>query len=63
MPGFVKIERRKVVSYKDGAVYKTKIVGFEWFPICKQPECYKVDSEDFMWVATTEYHFGEEPPK
>jgi len=45
MPGYVKLERWKVVEYRDGATYKTKRVGYMWFPINEQPECYVVDAE------------------
>lgn len=62
MPGWVKLEKRKVTQYKNGAVYKTKVIGNEWFSINAQPETYKVDENDYMWVSTLDYHFGPTKP-
>lgn len=62
MSGFVKLEKRQVTAWKDGAVYKTKVIGFDWFPISSQPECYKTDPQGIMWVSTSDYHFGKEAP-
>jgi len=63
MAGWVKLEKRKITQRKDDAIYRTKVVGFEWFDIAKAPECYKVDQDDCMWIATSDYHFGKDKPE
>jgi hypothetical protein len=63
MPGYVKLERWKVVEYRDGATYKTKRVGYMWFPISEQPECYVVDAEHHLWATGDDFYFGNQPPE
>lgn len=58
MSGFAKLDKYKVVEKKNGAVYKTKKVGFAWFPINSQPANYIEDETGHIWVSTTDYHFG-----
>lgn len=50
-----KYERRKVISWLDGAVFRTAGVGYQWFEVGKGPEVYVVDNQDLMWVTTDEY--------
>lgn len=65
MAGFVQYEKR-IVTMKDGAIYKTKIVARQWFPIEHQPEPYSIHEEAdrklYQWVPTGQYHFGKAPP-
>lgn len=62
MAGWTKMEKRKVTQFKDGAIYKTKVVGFEWFPINAQPPTNQLDPEGFIWCNTLDYHFGKDKP-
>lgn len=63
MSGWIKLEKRKVTEKRDNAIFKTKVVGYEWFAIQAQPQQYVEDSTGHMWVATTDYHFGKDKPQ
>lgn len=65
MTGFVQLEKRRIIARKEGAIWKTKVVALKWFPISEQPKCYEMFIEDgieYQWVATSNYHFGKNPP-
>lgn len=57
MPGYVKLEKFRIIERRNGTIYKTQSLGFEWFPINRQPE--PIDG-DIMWIRTLDYHFGSE---
>lgn len=62
MSYWAKFEKFQVVARKEGAIYKTKCVGFKWF---KSPNFPKTDSpgdDDCLWVPTGSYHFEVTPP-
>jgi hypothetical protein len=61
--GWTKLEKRQITEKRDGAVYKTKVVGFEWFPINNQPPLYVEDKDGFIWVSTSDFYFGKEKPQ
>lgn len=62
MAGWVKLEKRLITEKRDDAIYRTKVVGFEWFPIQAQPPSYQDDGTGHIWVATLDYHFGPTKP-
>jgi len=47
-----KYERWKVVSFKDGCIFKTKKIGFAWFIWGKGPDTNKLDSNNEFWCPT-----------
>lgn len=56
-------ERRVVTSFKDGAIYKTKVVGYKWFKAGQAPEIYTLDENNEMWCHTsTEPKFQKDEP-
>lgn len=68
MPMYLKYELRQVTQRKDGAVYKTKILGHHWFQAGKGPECYvKIVlpgiGDDLMYVATLDSVIDSRCPK
>jgi hypothetical protein len=63
VPLFNKYELRQVTERKDGAIFKTKILGYEWYEAGKGPECYKALEGDRMYVPTLDTKVGPECPK
>jgi len=56
---YVKLERFQILERRDGTIFKTKSIGFEWFPLKGKPETSSCrPDEDLMWVETGIYHFG-----
>lgn len=63
MAGYIKLEKRRA-ELKDGEVFKTRHVEFQWFPIDAQPKCYVLDdATNCAWYPTLDYHFGPTPPE
>ena len=61
MPGYTKMERRRVTEWKGDAIGKTVHVRFEWFEIGTTPEPYQLENDE-MWVSTIDCHFGSTKP-
>lgn len=57
------MERRKVTEWRDGHVFKTKVVGYEWFQSGKEPEAYQIDADGFTWANTQESIAQKEKPE
>lgn len=62
MPGWTKLEQRRVVEWRKKQIYRTEHVKFQWFEIAKQPELYTLDQNDCMWVATCDDYYGPTAP-
>ncbi len=64
---WTKLEKREIIVFKDNAIYRTRVVGYKWFPIEEQPELYKVtigeDGKPYQWCATSEYSWTQNRPK
>ena len=56
MPMWEKLEKRKVTEYRDGAVYKTKILKTEWFDVHSQeyPQLYHINEDNIQWCRSNE---------
>jgi hypothetical protein len=68
MPVYCKYEVRQVTARKDGAIYKTKIIGYHWFRMGEGPECYKTFSlpgigDDLQYCPTLETVLEARCPK
>lgn len=67
MPAWTKLEKRQITQFKDGAIYRTKIIGYEWFDVAKQPPLYVTirenDGNQYQWCSTSDYAFGAVKPK
>ena len=67
MPAWTKLEKRLITGFKDGCIYRTKIVGYEWFDTSKQPPLYTIireeDGKQYQWCSTIEYAFGAKKPE
>ena len=63
MSGWTKLEKRKITQRKEGAIYRTKVIGYEWFPINDQPKTNVPDADDCIWCPTLDYHFGKDKPE
>lgn len=66
MAAWVKLEKRLITEFRDGSIFRTKVVGFEWFELSKQPPLYTIireeDGKQYEWCSTTDYHFGSVKP-
>lgn len=62
MPGYAKVELRRVTQWKDDAVYRTTHVRFEWFELGTGPDLYTLNDDGEMWVATNDCYFGPSKP-
>lgn len=61
MPMWNEYEIRKVTERRDGAIFKTQVIGTEWFEVGKGPECY-IECGGIMYCATTNYVIQKDKP-
>ena len=54
MAMWAKYEVRKITERKNNSVYKTAIIGYEWFELGNGPECY-VEKDGIIYCTTMDY--------
>lgn len=67
MPAWTKLEKRQITEFRAGCIFKTKIVGYEWFDSRNQPPLYTTlkaeDGKQYQWCSTGDYAFGAMKPQ
>lgn len=56
-PPLVRYDKYKVTEYKDGAVYKTVLVGHVWHPLGSG----RPAEEGFVFASSGETHYVTQP--
>ena len=54
MAMWAKYEVREITARKVGSVYKTAVIGHEWFQVGNGPECY-VEKDGIIYCTTMDY--------
>lgn len=62
MAGYHKMEKFIITEIRDGCIFKTQKVGFQWFRMDAMPKCYE-DQGGYIWVNTDDYYFGPKDPR
>ena len=62
MPLFDKFELREL-QFKEGAVYRTRIIRTEWFALQDQPEAYVTRADNTAWYPTGESRIQATKPE
>ena len=64
MAQWVKYEQRKITEYREGCVYKTKVIGHHWFKSGspEQPQDYHINEDNIQWCPTVDFKFQSENP-
>lgn len=62
MPLFNKYELR-ALEFKDGAVYRTRVLRTEWFALQDQPEAYITNADNTAWYPTGESRIQATKPE
>ena len=62
MSGWIKLEKRLITQYKDGCIFKTKVIGYEWFPLNNHPQEYVIQPGNIQWCVTSEMKFQKDKP-
>ena len=62
MAMWAKYEIRKITERKNGSVYKTAIIGHEWFKVGNGPECY-VEKDGVIYCTTMDYRTQDSKPE
>lgn len=62
MPLFNKYELR-ALEFRDGAVYRTKILRTEWFELHEQPVAYTTHADNTAWYPTGESRIQATKPE
>lgn len=62
MPLFNKYELR-VLEFKDGAVYRTRVLRTEWFALQDQPEANHIQADNTAWYPTGESRIQATKPE
>lgn len=59
---WIRMEKRKVVERRNESVFRTEVVGSEWFACGSEPEAYAIDENDEMWTNTNDCVVRKERP-
>ena len=62
MPLFSQYELR-ALEFKDGAVFRTRIIRTEWFELNDQPEAYITRADNTAWYPTGESRIQATKPE
>lgn len=60
---WTKMEKRRITERRGGAIFKTEVVGHEWFQIGKNPQPYVDNGDGIIWVNTLDYVTSKEKPE
>ncbi len=63
MPRFIRMDIYQITERRNGAIFKTRKIGSDWFNSTNCPESNIPDGQDRMYVATLDEHYGPHPPK
>jgi hypothetical protein len=66
LPYYICLEVREITARKDGAIFKTKPIGYHWFRSGRAPETqtvWKVGNREFLYAFTGKDHLGIHKPE